>query len=453
MLAATMAEYVSRAAIQTVPDEVVERTIDLVISASGSAILGLGDPIASTMVGHVLSRGGLGEASVIGAGYRAPVELAAMANATLAHVTEYEDVSWPEGQYTCNVIPALLSVADAIGASGGDVIAAIVAGFEVASQPALATEGSIMGRGFLNSSCMGTIGVAAGAARLMGLDSAGIGRAITLSASLAGGLLRQTGSAAHVLEAGFSARAGVEAAQLASRGMGGMGDIFDGERGFFSTHAGRSEVAFVPPTGSRHRIMAVGQKKYPCGYRMQRLLDGILGIMARERLTGKDIASCAIHVNGGFLRYVRFPDPANGEEARLSLPHCVAAGLARGRVDIGAFQPSALHDPAILDQRRHLELVEHPEWGDEMIAPFELVVMRTHDGRQFDAECRVAHGDSENPLSREETAAKFRRCTDGLLGGAGQTALLEMLADLARLPSLSPLMRTLANTGSGDSVQ
>src|SRR3546814_11188046 len=61
-------------------------------------------------------------------------------------------------------------------------------------------------RGFLSCANNGTIGVAAGAAKLMKLDRAKIRDAVTLAASVGGGLVRQTGSAAHVVEAGFAGR-------------------------------------------------------------------------------------------------------------------------------------------------------------------------------------------------------------------------------------------------------
>src|SRR3546814_1834477 len=76
-------------------------------------------------------------------------------------------------------------------------------------------------RGFLSCANNGTIGVAAGAAKLMKLDRAKIRDAVTLAASVGGGLVRQTGSAAHVVEAGFAGRDGIMAATLAARGLGG----------------------------------------------------------------------------------------------------------------------------------------------------------------------------------------------------------------------------------------
>src|SRR3546814_2011668 len=111
-------------------------------------------------------------------------------------------------------------------------------------------------RGFLSCAKNGTIGVAAGAAKLMKLDRAKIRDAVTLAASVGGGLVRQTGSAAHVVEAGFAGRDGIMAATLAARGLGGNPTILDGKAGYYDALAGQPEIAFDLGTGSDVRVMA-----------------------------------------------------------------------------------------------------------------------------------------------------------------------------------------------------
>src|SRR3546814_11488853 len=106
-----------------------------------------------------------------------------------------------------------------------------------------------------------TSGGAAGAAKFMKRDRARIRDAVTRAASVGGGLVRQTGSAAHVVEAGFAGRDGIMAATLAARGLGGNPTILDGKAGYYDALAGQPEIAFDLGTGSDVRVMAVGQKK------------------------------------------------------------------------------------------------------------------------------------------------------------------------------------------------
>src|SRR3546814_579844 len=166
----------------------------------------------------VRSMNGPGPAGVIGFGFSTSAELAAMMNCNSSHCTELEDVAWPEAQYTCCLFPALFSLGQAIGSSGREVIEAIIIGVEGAARPGMiCSNHGAAARGFLSCANNGTIGVAAGAAKLMKLDRAKIRDAVTLAASVGGGLVRQTGSAAHVGEAGFAGRDGIMAATLARK--------------------------------------------------------------------------------------------------------------------------------------------------------------------------------------------------------------------------------------------
>src|SRR3546814_13806288 len=102
-----------------------------------------------------------------------------------------------------------LPICQALGSSGREVIEAIIIGFEVAARPGMiCSNHGAAARGFLSCANNGTIGVAAGAAKLMKLDRAKIRDAVPLSASVVAGLGRQHASAAHVVEAGVGGRAG-----------------------------------------------------------------------------------------------------------------------------------------------------------------------------------------------------------------------------------------------------
>ena len=241
MIAERLAKFVFSTSAEMISSEVFERTSDLCVSALGSAILGATTEIPMSLAQHVKSMGGTSQAGVIGLGFSTTVEFAAMLNCTSSHATEYEDVSWPEAQYTCCLIPAMFSMGEKLNSSGQDVLEAIIVGFEAASGPATAVGHPAMSRGFLNSACLGTLGAAAGAAKLMRLDEDGVQRTITLATSMAGGLIRQTGSSAHVLEAGMAARNGVGAALLAQQGFGGSPSIMDGPRGFYDAYSGLPE--------------------------------------------------------------------------------------------------------------------------------------------------------------------------------------------------------------------
>lgn len=446
MIASKLAKFVCTTSAERIAPEVFERTTDLCVSALGAAVLGATTEIPTSLARHVRRLGTAAEATAIGFGFSTAVELAALLNCTSTHATEYEDVSWPEGQYTCCLIPAMFSLGERLNASGQAVLEAIIVGFEIAARPATVVGREALSRGFLGSACFGTLGVAAGAARLMRLDARGVERAITLAASLAGGLIRQAGSTAHVLEAGMAARNGIDAAALAALGLGGGTDILDGARGFFDAHAGLPEPRFELGMGQDWRIMAVGQKKYPCGYRLQRILDGVLAITRKYRLAADDVREVTIHVNGAFSRFMKFANPTTVEEARLCLPHVVAAALAWGHVDYRAFTDAAVTDQDLRSQWSKIRLVEHPEWGDAMTGSSDRIEIRSMSGESHEITCKVAHGDSEDPLTRQETIDKFLLCTDGRVHSALQSELIDRIYRLQGTVEVASLMRAVAES-------
>jgi len=444
-LAGALADYVSAFDVTRLPPRVVERTVELSISAIGAAVRGATMPITARVASYARSQGGRPEAAVIGLGFATSIELAGMLNCIACHETEYEDVAWPEAQYTCCLIPAAFTVGEAIGASGADVIAAIVAGMEIAGRPVIDGRAGAQSRGFLGSAVFGTLGAAAAAGRLLKLGPDDLRQALCIAASTAAGLLRQSGSDAHVMEPGFAARNGIAAAMLAARGLGGNPGILEGPGSLYDAILGHHNVGFAPPEeAGDYRVMAVGQKKYPCGYHLQRILDPLLDFIAREDLHADDIEEIVLHTGPGFARTVRYLDPATPDEARLSLGYVIGAAVCRRAVDFRSFTAAALNDPAVRATRDKIRHIVH---GQESARPFssadrlELVLI---DGRRFEAECRSAHGDPDDPLTREETIAKYRLCVGRLLPAAKTRQVLTMLCNLADLPEVGGMMRLLS---------
>ncbi|MEX1147373.1 MAG: MmgE/PrpD family protein, partial [Sphingomonadales bacterium] len=275
-----LAEYVCATSITDMDASVIERAKDLSISSLGSAVMGADMAVSRLMMDYVHHSGGQADVTVIGSSRRAPLEWAAALNCLASHCTELEDVAWPDATYTCFLIPAVFSLGEKYNATGTQVLEALILGFEITSRPGvILTDGGAMVRGWLTASALGTVGVAAAAARIMRLDRDQTLNSLAIAASLGSGLNRQTGSGAHVIEAGFAARNGITAAELAARGLTGNPTILEGRSGFWDALAGQGELDF--PLGMRQdfRIMAVGMKKYPCCYLSQRIIDGVLDIV------------------------------------------------------------------------------------------------------------------------------------------------------------------------------
>lgn len=255
------------------------RAKELCLSALGSAVAGAGMDLCKILIEYARAAAAAPEAGVIGTGLRTSTELAALLNCTASHCTELEDVSFPELGYTCGVIPAMFTLGEKCGSSGRAVLEAVIVGFEITARPAMFS--GAFDQGWQPAPHFGTIGVAAGAAKLLELDATRTGHALSIGASFAAGLARQAGSGAHTIEAGNSGRNGIMAALLAARGVTGNPTIMEGPCGYWDTLAKDASLDFSLGTGEDFRVMEVGVKVYPCCYFLQRIIEGALA-MVRE---------------------------------------------------------------------------------------------------------------------------------------------------------------------------
>jgi|694.fasta_scaffold130757_1 2-methylcitrate dehydratase PrpD len=441
-----LAAYVHAATIDDIALKVRERAIDLSLSSLGSALKGAGLAVSRLLADYARGDSSRSEAQVIGADFRASAEWAAALNCTSSHCTELEDVAWPDATYTCFLIPTVFSLADALQAPGRKILEALVLGYEVTSRPGITlTDGGAMKRGWLTCSAMGTVGAAAAAAKLLALSADQTLNAIAIAASLGAGLNRQTGSGAHVVEAGFAGRNGVMAARLAARGLTGNPTILEGYAGFWDALAGAPELDFELGRGEAYRVMAVGMKKYPCCYLSQRIIDGLLALRAEHGLTLDAVDRVEIGVNRIFPQILKYPDPANAEEARFSLPHIVVSALSGEPMFIETFTDAKVVDPTLAAARDKVVMRVHPEWGDAQLGERNTIAILLKDGRTLTRDCRMARGDPSDPLGRDELRTRFLNCADQVIHPHAATKAADLLEGLERLTDASQLMTLLAS--------
>ena len=133
--------------------------------------------------------GGTAEATVIGLDTRLPAPNAAFANAMLCHGLDFDDThSDSVAHVSTVVVPAAAALAEARGASGRELLTAIIAGNEIVTRIGMATPGAFHKRGFHPTAICGIFGATAAAARLGGLDAEQATSALGIAGSMASGL-------------------------------------------------------------------------------------------------------------------------------------------------------------------------------------------------------------------------------------------------------------------------
>ncbi len=116
-----------------VPAHVWARAEDLFVDWVGSALAGRSSRAVQTIEAFSRAMGpGAGPSEVLISGRRTSPYFAAMVNAAASHVAEQDDVHNGSVFHPGAVVfPAALAVAQAIGASGRELLTAAIAGYEV----------------------------------------------------------------------------------------------------------------------------------------------------------------------------------------------------------------------------------------------------------------------------------------------------------------------------------
>lgn len=438
----TMARLVSETCLENLPQDVVAYSKSLGLSAFGAMVAGLHCPAGEITRRYVQRAGGNPEASVLGAEFRTSVEMAALANGTFAHATEYEDDSFPEAVSSYTIFPAVFALAEKLGSSGADAIAAFVAGYEVQARIGLAClEARRMG--YMVLSLAGTLGCAASGARLLGLDKERTAMALSIAASQGSGIGYQTGTMAHILEMGIAARNGLTAALLAADGFTGKPDVLEAPRGLFNLiTAGNVEdpERIVAEWGQPYRVMEVGIKQYPCCYHLQRIIEATLELREEAGLRAGDIERIEVEVNRFFPTVVQHPEPRNEVEAQFSLPHVIAAAIVEGDVLPDSLSLEKIQGQCYRDLRAKVKTIIRSDWNEGTNGWTPNVHVRLRNGKLITRSPQHARGQPPAFLSFEEVTNKYRRCLAGWMDSGRIDRSIALFARMETLEDVSHII-------------
>src|ERR687887_1309125 len=239
-VAHTLAEFLTHVSYADLPPQTVEHAALLIASTIASAAWGSG--IASSAIMRAIARehGGTPEASIwFDSGPKLPVADAARVNAVMSDAAASDDSDLRNIVHAGTTLVATsLAMAERTGASGQDVLAAIVLGYEASGRIGAAITPGFRTRGF-HGCLIAIFGGAVATGRLLGLDAAHMAQAIALSATSIGGLMAAANtSVAREYHAGLAAMLGVRAALAAQRGYCVEEGILETRLGFFEAYGG-----------------------------------------------------------------------------------------------------------------------------------------------------------------------------------------------------------------------
>ena len=419
--------------LDEVPEAVRATARAAILDGIACAIAGRDERVARELRGFALEQGSHARATLWGTGERVSAALAALVNGAAAHALDFDDVSWAmNGHPTVPLLPAAFAAAEAAGSSGADLLRAYVVGFEVEARLGQALGKPHYERGWHATSTLGVFGATAAAAALRGLDAAALRRAFGIAASRAAGTRGNFGTDTKPLHAGLAARAGLEAAELASRGVTAREDAVEMEMGLADLYGGKRPLE-LPRLGAPFALETPGieLKPYPSCRFTHRAIDAVLAL--REKHAGRELRAveCASDALG--LKILIYAAPRTGLEAKFSLQYCVAVAWLDGWPGLGAFADARAGASDVQALLRRVA-VREARGADEEV---ELVFA---DGMRARETVRIARGNPQNPLSDEQRLSKVRLLIEPRLGSARANELIaafERLEDVRDVRELA----------------
>ena len=433
-----------------VPNEVVEHAKVCVLDAIGVSLFGNSLPWSRILVDTINEEAGAPQATIWGTPYKASVTQASLANCAAGHSFELDDLHTAALIHaTTLAVPVALAFAEHRGGSGRDFLLACIAGFEVGLRVGIAGTHELFHRGFHPQGTTGVFSASAAAARMLGLDAAQTQHALGISASMASGLMAaQEGAMAKRLQGGHAGQSGAFAALLARRRYTGVLNAIEAPYGgFLHCYATlEAQDRLTNTLGAKWETLAIGFKPYPTVSCVQGPLHILHRLMTAHGLRANDIEKIEIECSTFTYRHTVWPYRASGlVEAQMNMFYCVAAMAVSGEVFVDQFQESLLADPRILAFTPKIEAriapdidARGPDHRDAV-----RVRMRTVKGQEFAEAREWRPGSPEDPMSKAELTAKFRRLAKDRWPRDKTERIVDAVDNLQELDSLAPIFESL----------
>ena len=381
------------------------------------------------------------QASILGRSDRVDMACAALVNGITSHTFDFDDthlktIIHPAGP----VASALLALAEVTGATGRQVVDALVLGIDVACRIGNCIYPEHYDRGWHITGSTGSVGAAAGCARLLGLDEQHTAWALGIAASQPVGMREQFGTMTKPFHPGAAARAGLTSALLAKNGFTASPKALEAPRGYIQTVSPKRDWSEITgELGKRFEISFNTYKPFACGIVIHPTIDAATQLRAQGVRAG-DVERVELKVHSLVLELTGKKEPQDGLQGKFSVYHGFAAGLVFGRAGEDEYDDHVVTRADMVALRRKVVATVHDSI-DEASADVTAILK---DGRKVRVFVEHAIGSLERPMTDRDLEGKFHSLADPVLGAkkadgliaacwqVGEARDLRALAALAR---------------------
>lgn len=455
-----LAEHSATLGYEDVPPAVMDRAKLFVADFVGIAVRAQHDAdstpsmLAAAEALGAVGRDGAG-ATVFSMPGRFSPPVAALVNGALGHSMDFDPMNTPASLAPSpSTIPAVLAAAEMTGASGRDILTAIVAAYDVTCKLSKALGPADMyERGFHPTAVAGCFGATAGAGRVLGLSTEQMMHAFGIALSEAAGSMQylRNGAWTKRFQAGNAARNGLVAATFAKHGFSGAVDALEGRFGLFHAYVPNAQPEkAVAKLREVWEVMTTGFKPYPACRLSHAPADLAIAFRSEHGDRSDDIAEVLVGLSNTGMAITGLPqeqkrEPKSVVDGQFSTHFTVAVMLRNGKLAWDDY-PVQLTDPKTLALTRKVHVFADPQVETnypDLLSGSLKVVMR--DGSAHEAFQRVPKGDPDNFVSAEELRQKFSSLVRPCLGAFGEAALFDLAMRLQSHTATDLFAATMAS--------
>jgi 2-methylcitrate dehydratase len=315
----------------------------------------------------------------------------------------------------------------------------------------------VRAKGF-DHTTQGSYAVAAGVSRALGLDAGRTANAIAISGTAFNALrVTRTGALSHWKGLAYpnTAFCCTHAAFLAMRGITGPPEVFEGNKGFMESIAGKFEIDWSKE--KLEKVLQTALKKYNAEVHSQSAVDAIVELRNANGLGPADLAKgsvAAIEIDTFDVAYNIIGGGEEGdkrvvrtkEEADHSLPYMAAVALLDGELMPGQYAPGRIVRADVQELLRKVRIRPLEEMSARF--PGEMpcrVALVLEDGRRLVKEKSGYEGYPTSPARWETVAAKFHALSEPFVRESRRGLIVEAVKNLdsIRIGELTALLGDL----------
>ena len=398
-----------------------------------------------------------GDSTVIGSQMRIPARFAAFANGIAIHADDYDDTQLAVAKDrvygllthpTAPALPPALALAERHRSSGLDMMLAYQIGVEIECKVAEAIMPRHYQHGFHSTATCGSIGAAATAAKLLGLDREATRRALSLGATQAGGLRENFGTMTKPFHAGRAAENGVTAAEMAALGFTASPNGLEADRGFFRAAGGGFDANAIDGKLGKpwtFHFPGVSIKPHPSGSLTHPGMAVMMELIRKHDIQPARVKRVAVGTNHNMPNALIHHRPKNELQAKFSMEFCMAILLLERKGGLEQFTDAVVNRFDVQAMIEKVDFAVHPEAEaagfDKMTTIIEIEL---DDGKVFKERADFGKGSPANPMTDDELAEKFRQCAQwGKLPKDRVATVLDMLWHIETLKDVNELTKLL----------